>query len=67
MTKKGKLKRQKISSLRMIAAGMIHLAITFAAATPAAVRWCRWFSEIGNPQRVKELTRVRVRGKGGET
>ncbi len=35
----------------MIAAGMIHLAIIFAAEMfAAAVRRCKWFSEIGSPQ-----------------
>ena len=57
MTKKEKRKRQKIQFLLcMIAAGMIHLAIIFAAAMfAAAVRWCGWFSEISSPQRVKGL------------
>jgi hypothetical protein len=51
MTKKRKRKRQKIQSLLcMIAAGMIHLAIIFAAGMfAAAVRWCKWFSEMGSP------------------
>jgi hypothetical protein len=39
----------------MIAAGMIHLATIFAAVTFAAVRRCKWFSDIGSLQRVTEF------------
>lgn len=31
----------------MIAAGIIHLAIVFAAVVLAAARRCKWLSEIG--------------------
>ena len=47
MTRKPKQKEQKVRSLLfMIAVGMIHLAIIFAVAMFAAVRLCRWLSEI---------------------
>jgi hypothetical protein len=37
----------------MIAAGMIHPAIIFAAAMfAAAVKRCRWFTEMRGPQGV---------------
>jgi len=52
MTKKQKRKRGKKRSLQcMIVAGMIHLAIIFAAAMlAAAVRWDRWVSEMSSHQ-----------------
>lgn len=57
MTRKQKRKRQKVQLvLCMIAAGMIHPAIIFAAAMfAAAVRRGRWFSEVSNPQGVTYL------------
>jgi hypothetical protein len=39
----------------MIAAGMIHLAIIFAAAMFAAVKRCKWFFEVDSLKRVMEF------------
>jgi hypothetical protein len=54
MKRKQKRKRQKIQLLLcMITAGMIHPAIIFAAAMfAAAVKRCRWFTEMRGPQGV---------------
>ena len=47
MERKQKRKKQKMQLLRrMIAAGMTQLAIIFAAAVYAALKRCRWFSEV---------------------
>jgi len=53
MKRRQKRKRQKIESLLcMIAAGMIHLTIIFAAAIfVAVVRQCKWFSEMYHASR----------------
>jgi len=58
MTKKQKRRIQKIQKIQsllcMIAAGMIHLAIIFAAAMfAAAVRRCKWPCGIGSSEEGK--------------
>jgi hypothetical protein len=48
-----KLKRKKqrpLLLLRMIVVGMNLLAMIFAAVGFAAVKRCKWFSEISSPQ-----------------
>jgi hypothetical protein len=53
-----KLKRKKqrpLLLLCMIIVGMNLLAMTLAAVGFAAVKRCKWFSEISSPQRQRHL------------